>query len=76
MCSGFHVHHKDCNPEELITKIENELKVASNLKQTFPGDLKIVQRDPFYPRYLKGYGGWNDVRDHQLCLNMTTIVRT
>lgn len=56
-------------------KIERELKKATDLRQTFPGDIKITEKKLGAIDAEHEHGGWLDVRDHQLCLNMTTRLR-
>lgn len=66
------VHHKknNCEPTAVIAKVQNVLKTAR--KHLFPSQLTLTNAAVAKKSKLrKGNGGWGDVRDHQLCLNIT-----
>ncbi|OXU25938.1 hypothetical protein TSAR_003496 [Trichomalopsis sarcophagae] len=66
------VHHKktNCESTTVIAKVQNVLKSArSNL---YPSQLTLMVASVSKKTKLrKGNGGWGDVRDHELCLNVT-----
>ena len=69
-CSGTH-HHKSCNEAQQAKVVRDLLtKQSSNL---FPSQLTLD--GGLYPgasrKRVKPYGGWGDIRDHQLCMNFT-----
>ncbi|KAK4884380.1 hypothetical protein RN001_000651 [Aquatica leii] len=66
---GVHVTSKNCDSTETILKIKDKFKEVKSL--LFPRSLEKHSRNP-YPVYSRPNGGWEDVRDHQLCRNMTT----
>ncbi|XP_046489515.1 alpha-1,6-mannosyl-glycoprotein 2-beta-N-acetylglucosaminyltransferase isoform X3 [Neodiprion pinetum] len=66
------VHHKknNCEPTAVIEKVQNVLKTAK--KHLFPSQLTLTNAAVAKKTKLrKGNGGWGDIRDHQLCLNIT-----
>ncbi|XP_011352250.1 alpha-1,6-mannosyl-glycoprotein 2-beta-N-acetylglucosaminyltransferase isoform X2 [Ooceraea biroi] len=66
------VHHKknNCESTAVIAKVQNVLKAAHN--HLFPSQLTLTVAGVAKKTKLrKGNGGWGDVRDHQLCWNMT-----
>ncbi|KDR14301.1 hypothetical protein L798_11892, partial [Zootermopsis nevadensis] len=66
------VHHKKANCEStaVISKVQQVLKYAS--KHLYPNYLTLTVTNTNKKQKLrKGNGGWGDVRDHQLCINMT-----
>lgn len=70
----FHsgVHHKkaNCEPTTVIAKVQNVLKTAR--PNLFPSDLTLtVAVVSKKTKLRKGNGGWGDVRDHELCYNMS-----
>ncbi|XP_065341868.1 alpha-1,6-mannosyl-glycoprotein 2-beta-N-acetylglucosaminyltransferase isoform X1 [Cloeon dipterum] len=67
------VHHKkaNCNSTAAISKV---MKVLHNAKKhLFPSHLTITMPAKLKKTkpLRKGNGGWGDLRDHQLCYNMT-----
>lgn len=69
------MHHNsvDCDSSQVIKKIEGIIDFASSSKKLFPKRLKldrIYDEEDLYGN-LKANGGWADIRDHLLCLNMT-----
>ncbi|KAK7864801.1 hypothetical protein R5R35_012289 [Gryllus longicercus] len=70
------VHHKKANCEStaVISKVQHVLKYAS--KHLYPPRLTLTVTTTTKKQKLrKGNGGWGDLRDHQLCVNMTRSVR-
>ncbi|XP_014482116.1 PREDICTED: alpha-1,6-mannosyl-glycoprotein 2-beta-N-acetylglucosaminyltransferase isoform X2 [Dinoponera quadriceps] len=66
------VHHKknNCESTAVIAKVQNVLKAARN--HLFPSQLTLtIAGTAKKTKLRKGNGGWGDVRDHQLCWNMT-----
>ncbi|XP_050084146.1 alpha-1,6-mannosyl-glycoprotein 2-beta-N-acetylglucosaminyltransferase isoform X1 [Anopheles aquasalis] len=72
------VHHKksNCGSNEVISKVQQVLKVARSSQQLFPRSLSLTQTSVIKKTNLrKGNGGWGDQRDHLLCLNITFVGR-
>ncbi|XP_069701415.1 alpha-1,6-mannosyl-glycoprotein 2-beta-N-acetylglucosaminyltransferase isoform X2 [Periplaneta americana] len=70
------VHHKKANCEStaVISKVQQVLKYAS--KHLYPNYLTLTVTNTNKKQKLrKGNGGWGDLRDHQLCINMTRVGR-
>jgi len=54
----------------VIAKVQNVLNAARN--HLFPSQLTLtIAGTAKKTKLRKGNGGWGDVRDHQLCWNMT-----
>lgn len=70
--SGLHRQHENCNSDEVISKVQNVLKVAKESHQIFPKSLKLKFEWTRNPTPLNPNGGWSDIRDHNLCLTYTT----
>lgn len=79
LCSAFSgVHHKksNCESNQVISKVQQVLKVARGAQQLFPRSISLTQTSVIKKTKLrKGNGGWGDQRDHQLCFNMTLVGR-
>ena len=77
MCVYFSgVHHKKANCEStaVISKVQQVLKYAG--KHLYPNYLTLTVTNTNKKQKLrKGNGGWGDLRDHQLCVNMTKTGR-
>ncbi|XP_035919819.1 alpha-1,6-mannosyl-glycoprotein 2-beta-N-acetylglucosaminyltransferase isoform X2 [Anopheles stephensi] len=72
------VHHKksNCESNQVISKVQQVLKVARGSQQLFPRSISLTQTSVIKKTKLrKGNGGWGDQRDHQLCFNMTLVGR-
>ncbi|XP_049529469.1 alpha-1,6-mannosyl-glycoprotein 2-beta-N-acetylglucosaminyltransferase isoform X1 [Anopheles darlingi] len=72
------VHHKksNCESNEVISKVQQVLKVARSSQQLFPRSISLTQTSVIKKTNLrKGNGGWGDQRDHLLCLNITFVGR-
>lgn len=72
------VHHKkeNCESISVISKVQKVLVNAG--RHLYPTHLTLTFTSGTKKHKLrKGNGGWGDVRDHQLCINMTqvTVVR-
>ncbi|EEB09878.1 alpha-1,6-mannosyl-glycoprotein beta-1,2-N-acetylglucosaminyltransferase, putative [Pediculus humanus corporis] len=67
---GFHHKKKDCEATTFLNQIQTTLKTSK--KYLYPKKLKvhslILRRD----NVKNGNGGWTDLRDHQLCLNISS----
>ncbi|XP_051172324.1 alpha-1,6-mannosyl-glycoprotein 2-beta-N-acetylglucosaminyltransferase isoform X2 [Leptopilina boulardi] len=66
------VHHKktNCESTAVIAKVRNVLKSARN--HLYPTKLTLTVAGVAKKTKLKkGNGGWGDIRDHELCLNIT-----
>ncbi|XP_034936964.1 alpha-1,6-mannosyl-glycoprotein 2-beta-N-acetylglucosaminyltransferase isoform X2 [Chelonus insularis] len=66
------VHHKknNCESTAVIAKVQQVLKSAR--AHMFPSELTLTIAGVTKKNKLrKGNGGWGDIRDHELCRNMT-----
>lgn len=66
------VHHKktNCESTAVIAKVRNVLKSSRN--HLYPTKLTLTVAGVAKKTKLKkGNGGWGDIRDHELCLNIT-----
>lgn len=74
------MHHHDsinCDSFQLVTKVQHVIQSAAKSGLLFPKKLRLQR---LYDEYevsdtLKANGGWADLRDILLCLNMTLSVR-
>lgn len=70
------MHHNatECESSQVIRKVQNIVDYASRANKLFPKELKLVRVYNEKERFekLKANGGWADIRDHLLCLNMTS----
>lgn len=78
--SGVHHKKKNCESNQVISKVQKVLYIARRSKQLFPRNLvKIgtfsVASLKKRSKLRKGNGGWGDHRDQQLCLNMSIDTR-
>lgn len=73
------MHHNavNCDSSKVINNLKSMLEYASKSKKLFPKRLKVtrVYDGDEKSDDLKPNGGWGDIRDHLLCLNMTIGVR-
>ncbi|KAK3919406.1 Alpha-1,6-mannosyl-glycoprotein 2-beta-N-acetylglucosaminyltransferase [Frankliniella fusca] len=70
------VHHKktNCESTAVISKVQKVILAAS--RHLYPSHLTLTVTNTLKKTKLrKGNGGWGDVRDHKLCLNMTIPTR-
>lgn len=68
------VHHKkdNCESISVISKVQKVLVNAA--RHLYPTHLTLTFTSGTKKQKLrKGNGGWGDLRDHQLCLNMTQV---
>lgn len=70
--SGVHHKKKNCESNQVISKVQQVLKIATKSKQLYPMSLTLTVASVVKKSKLrKGNGGWGDKRDHNLCLNVT-----
>ncbi|XP_022217431.1 alpha-1,6-mannosyl-glycoprotein 2-beta-N-acetylglucosaminyltransferase isoform X4 [Drosophila obscura] len=73
---GVHHKNKNCESNQVISKVQHVLRIARNSHQLFPRSLTLtVPSLSKKTKLRKGNGGWGDLRDHELCLNMTLSTR-
>lgn len=73
--SGMHHNSENCDPSQAINRIQYVIENAMMSKKFYPKRLKVTK---IYDDYeskdnLKPNGGFADLRDQVLCLNMTTF---
>lgn len=72
LSSGVHHKKKNCESNQVISKVQQVLRIATNSHQLYPKSLTLTVASVMKKSKLrKGNGGWSDVRDHNLCLNVT-----
>lgn len=70
--SGVHHKKKNCESNQVISKVQQVLRIAIKSGQLFPKSLTLTVASVLKKTKLrKGNGGWGDRRDHLLCQNMT-----
>lgn len=70
--SGVHHKKKNCESNQVISKVQQVLRIATKSRQFYPKTLTLTVASVVKKSKLrKGNGGWSDVRDHNLCLNVT-----
>lgn len=66
--SGVHIKKSNCDPTPLVMKINMTQQLASENHQMYPKQLKLgymnLNTQNFNPN-----GGWNDIRDIDLCMS-------
>ncbi|CAH1730639.1 unnamed protein product [Chironomus riparius] len=72
---GMHHNSENCDPSQAINRIQFVIENAMLSKKFYPKRLKVTK---MYDEYeskdnLKPNGGFADLRDQVLCLNMTTF---
>ncbi|KAL0269763.1 UNVERIFIED_CONTAM: hypothetical protein PYX00_007389 [Menopon gallinae] len=70
------VHHKkrNCEATTVINRVQQVLKFAK--KHLFPSRIILVYTiNSKKQKIRRGNGGWSDIRDHQLCLNISKVGR-
>ncbi|CAD7084104.1 unnamed protein product [Hermetia illucens] len=73
---GVHHKKKNCESNQVISKVQQVLRIAKSSGQLFPRSLTLTVASLIKKMKLrKGNGGWGDKRDHNLCLNMTLSVK-
>lgn len=74
--SGVHHKKSNCESNQVISKVQQVLRVARRSRQLYPKSISLTVASVIKKTKLrKGNGGWGDQRDHQLCFNMTLIGR-
>ncbi|KAI5740121.1 hypothetical protein M8J76_000653 [Diaphorina citri] len=64
------VHHKNnCESTAVISQVQKILQKAS--RYFYPDHLSVTYSAVKKKPLKKGNGGWGDVRDHELCMNIT-----
>lgn len=70
--SGVHHKKKNCESNQVISKVQQVLRIATKAHQLYPKSLTLTVGSVVKKSKLrKGNGGWSDIRDHNLCLNVT-----
>lgn len=70
--SGVHHKKKNCESNQVISKVQQVLRIATKSHQLYPKTLTLTVASVVKKSKLrKGNGGWSDVRDHNLCMNVT-----
>ncbi|XP_037955796.1 alpha-1,6-mannosyl-glycoprotein 2-beta-N-acetylglucosaminyltransferase isoform X2 [Teleopsis dalmanni] len=73
---GVHHKKKNCEANQVISKVQQVLRIARKSGQMFPRSLTLTVASLVKKTKLrKGNGGWGDKRDHELCLNMSLPTR-
>lgn len=73
---GVHHKKKNCESNQVISKVQQVIRLAVKSGQLFPRSLTMTVAGALKKTKLrKGNGGWGDKRDHELCLNMTMTKR-
>lgn len=69
------MHHNsiNCDSSQLISKVQLIIENAVKGGQLYPKNLKLakIYDETEVSDTLKANGGWSDLRDILLCLNMT-----
>lgn len=70
-------HHNsiNCDSSEILSRISSVIDLAADAGKLFPKKLKVtkIYNDYEVSDTLNNNGGWGDLRDQILCLNMTTL---
>ncbi|CEF59747.1 Alpha-1,6-mannosyl-glycoprotein 2-beta-N-acetylglucosaminyltransferase [Strongyloides ratti] len=66
------IHKHDCHSQKSLLKATNLLELSKN--NLFPDKLFVNNKIKKSPKPPKPNGGWNDVRDHYLCLHNSYIL--
>lgn len=75
-CSGVHHKKANCESNQVISKVQQVIRLAMKAGQLFPKSLTLTVASVMKKTKLrKGNGGWGDKRDHNLCINMTINAR-
>lgn len=70
--SGVHHKKKNCESNQVISKVQQVLRIATKANQLYPKYLTLTVASVMKKTKLrKGNGGWGDKRDHNLCMNVT-----
>lgn len=69
------MHHNsiNCDSSQLISKVQFMIANAAKVGQLYPKNLRLakIYDEEDVSDTLKANGGWSDLRDILLCLNMT-----
>ena len=73
----MHHNSKNCDSSKLLLKVQHVINSATKADQLYPKNLKLVKKydNNDVSDKLNPNGGWADLRDILLCLNMTLGVR-
>ena len=74
------MHHHDslyCDSSRLVTKVQSLIQNAAKSGLLYPKNLKLSRTydEDDVSDNLKPNGGWGDLRDILLCLNITLSAR-
>lgn len=73
------MHHNsiNCDSSQLVLRVQHVIESATKANQLYPKILKLAKTydEDEVSDTLKANGGWADLRDILLCLNMTLGVR-
>uniref|UniRef100_A0A1B6MJU3 Alpha-1,6-mannosyl-glycoprotein 2-beta-N-acetylglucosaminyltransferase n=1 Tax=Graphocephala atropunctata TaxID=36148 RepID=A0A1B6MJU3_9HEMI len=70
-CDGMHNQRDDCSFE---TSIRGAKEFVESVKiALFPESLVLEGKNHYQTIVQKGWGGWSDPRDIQLCLNISSV---
>ncbi|XP_052748401.1 alpha-1,6-mannosyl-glycoprotein 2-beta-N-acetylglucosaminyltransferase isoform X3 [Galleria mellonella] len=73
---GFHHKKSNCNASTVISKVQKLLQNAKSYMYPSRVTATITAGGTKHNKKLvKGNGGWGDIRDQELCANMTRIGR-
>lgn len=76
LISGVHHKKNNCESNQVISKVQQVINVATKAGQLYPKNLMLTVASVIKKQKIrKGNGGWGDRRDQLLCLNMTLVVR-
>lgn len=73
----MHHNSNNCDSSELVFKAQHVIAKAAEAGQLYPTNLKVakIYDDDDVSDTPRANGGWADLRDILLCLNMTLGVR-
>ncbi|XP_041374177.1 alpha-1,6-mannosyl-glycoprotein 2-beta-N-acetylglucosaminyltransferase-like [Gigantopelta aegis] len=66
-CKGLHQHNA-CKTTDVLNKVLSILK--RNQKYLFPEHVNIASDFPAFAKRTTPYGGWADIRDHEMCVKI------
>eukprot|EP00731_Ephydatia_muelleri_P003560 Em0001g3560a len=70
-CGGVHHSATACNPDEAAQTVRSHL--TSQKPHLFPSSLDLYDNSNMPPASRgMNYGGWGDLRDHNLCMSYST----
>lgn len=75
----MHHNSKNCDSSQVVSKVQSVIEKAATAGQLFPKNLKLAkvyeEEDVSDISNIKANGGWSDLRDIILCLNITLDLR-